>query len=375
MISSMNKTYIIVAALIIAVSAFVFLPSSNNQNLTKESEMGIKLTPQSITDQIKIDSVKLNRPGYVVVRGVADGKLSQILEVSNLLPAGVTNNLVIDLPKSAEGNGSVIVILYEDDGDGGFNSVLDKPVSYNGDVVALNVKTGNKVDQTLFDLPGQSRKADVVIEYTDNGFVPNNVTIERGKTVSFVNKSTGPMWVASDDHPTHTILPTFDQFMGTEPGTIYQYTFDKTGDWKFHDHINPIWVGTVKVVESTNDTSMDEVEASNMNKNSFGYYEVSPEQFEKLVFDPNVTTVNVHIPYQGEIEGTDAFVPYNDIQALVATLPKDKSAPVALYCRSGGMSAIAAKKLSELGYSNVYDLTGGMNAYRDSGRKVVNKKP
>ena len=38
------------------------------------------------------------------------------------------------------------------------------------------------------------------------------------------------------------------------------------------------------------------------------------------------------------------------------------------------MSAIAAKAVVAAGYTNVYDLTGGMNAYRVSDRDVLVKE-
>lgn len=81
--------------------------------------------------------------------------------------------------------------------------------------------------------------------------------------------------------------------------------------------------------------------------------------------------VNVHIPYEGEIEGTDFNIAYNDIEALTAALP-DRDAPIILYCRSGNMSHEASLRLLELGYSQVWDLAGGMNAWRDSGRGLLN---
>jgi len=83
------------------------------------------------------------------------------------------------------------------------------------------------------------------------------------------------------------------------------------------------------------------------------------------------TIVNVHIPYAGEIEGTDANIAYNDIEALTAALP-DKDAPIILYCRSGNMSEQASQALLELGYTQVWDVPGGMNAWRDSGRELIN---
>lgn len=83
------------------------------------------------------------------------------------------------------------------------------------------------------------------------------------------------------------------------------------------------------------------------------------------------TIVNVHIPYAGEIEGTDSNIAYNDIEALTAALP-DQGAPIILYCRSGNMSEQASQALLELGYTQVWDVPGGMNAWRDSGRELIN---
>jgi len=82
------------------------------------------------------------------------------------------------------------------------------------------------------------------------------------------------------------------------------------------------------------------------------------------------TVVNVHIPYAGEIEGTDLNVPFNDPSALAAALP-DKDTPIILYCRSGAMSAQAAVTLSDLGYTQIYDVPGGMNAWTASGHTLI----
>ena len=82
------------------------------------------------------------------------------------------------------------------------------------------------------------------------------------------------------------------------------------------------------------------------------------------------TVVNVHIPYQGEIEGTDANIAFDNVDALTEALP-DKSTPIVLYCRSGSMSEQAAQDLVELGYTQVYDVPGGMNAWQSGGRTLV----
>lgn len=83
--------------------------------------------------------------------------------------------------------------------------------------------------------------------------------------------------------------------------------------------------------------------------------------------------VNVHIPYEGEIMQTDAFIPYDRISRNLAKLPTDKDAKIVLYCRSGRMSEIAARELVRLGYTRVSHLSGGMMDWEKSGYEVLKK--
>ncbi len=227
--------------------------------------------------------------------------------------------------------------------------------------------TSKKGSEESFLVMPDDENIVATIVYDGTRFSPASVEIKKGETVLFLNKSSVNMWVASNPHPAHTILSSFDQFVGSKPGTTYQYTFDEIGTWRYHDHINPNKGGMIVVTEPE---AINDVGAQ-MSKNAFGYFEVDPERFSKLVDDPKVTVVNVHVPYSGEIAGTDIFVPYNETDQLLASLPKDKDAPIALYCRSGGMSAVASKDLVAAGYTNVYDLSGGMNAYKANGREVL----
>jgi len=102
---------------------------------------------------------------------------------------------------------------------------------------------------------------------------------------------------------------------------------------------------------------------------SGAFGEVSPQQLRGMLDAGGVTLVDVHIPEQPHIPGTDAVVPYNDIEALEAALP-DKEASIVLYCRSGHMSADAAQALVAAGYTNVSELTGGENAWTAAGYEV-----
>jgi len=82
------------------------------------------------------------------------------------------------------------------------------------------------------------------------------------------------------------------------------------------------------------------------------------------------TLVDVHIPEQVHVPGTDAFIPFNEIDQRINELPQDRNAKIVLYCRSGSMSQTAAKTLIEMGYTNVYNLVGGLNAWLAAGLPV-----
>ena len=95
---------------------------------------------------------------------------------------------------------------------------------------------------------------------------------------------------------------------------------------------------------------------------------LSPSAFAERLKSP-AFVVNVHVPYAGEIAGTDAFIAFDAI-VTNKRLP-NKQAPILLYCRSGRMSKIAGEALTRAGYTNVADLLGGMDAWAKSGRKVL----
>jgi rhodanese-related sulfurtransferase len=52
-------------------------------------------------------------------------------------------------------------------------------------------------------------------------------------------------------------------------------------------------------------------------------------------------------------------------------LPADRATPLAIYCRSGPMSATAAATLHDHGYHNIVKLRGGMRAWQADGRPLI----
>ena len=106
-------------------------------------------------------------------------------------------------------------------------------------------------------------------------------------------------------------------------------------------------------------------------KNSDGYVDISAEQLNDMMGNKDFTLVNVHIPYDGDIPNTDLSIAYNDLGPHLEQLPSDKDTPLVIYCRSGNMSTQAAEELVGLGYTNVMEVDGGMNAWRSAGYDLL----
>ena len=103
------------------------------------------------------------------------------------------------------------------------------------------------------------------------------------------------------------------------------------------------------------------------------YKNITSTQLKEMLESKDFFFVNVHIPYEGEIEKTDAFIPYDEIEKNLNKLPKNKKTKIVLYCRSGRMSEIAAQRLTKLGYTNVYNHLFGMHDWQSKGYPLLGK--
>lgn len=99
------------------------------------------------------------------------------------------------------------------------------------------------------------------ITYSDLGFAPSTLTVKKGTAVTFKNISPASFWPASAIHPSHRAYPNsdiakcntpdekgiFDACRQVASGKSWSFTFNETGTWKYHDHLNPSLNGTLVV--------------------------------------------------------------------------------------------------------------------------------
>jgi rhodanese-related sulfurtransferase len=101
--------------------------------------------------------------------------------------------------------------------------------------------------------------------------------------------------------------------------------------------------------------------------------DVDAAGFAELATDPTATVLDVRTPHEfaaGHLPGAvniDSSAP--DFADAVAELPKDETYLV--YCQTSNRSGVATDRMVELGFTDVYDLKGGIVAWAGEGGPVV----
>ena len=73
---------------------------------------------------------------------------------------------------------------------------------------------------------------------------------------------------------------------------------------------------------------------------------------------------------QGHLPGA-VLVPRGNLESRIERIAPDKSQPVVLYCAVGARSAFSAKSLTDLGYTDVHSLAGGIEDWKRDGLEIV----
>jgi len=101
------------------------------------------------------------------------------------------------------------------------------------------------------------------------------------------------------------------------------------------------------------------------------YTNVTAPALKRMLERKDFLFVNVHIPYEGEIANTDAFLPFDKVEQQLHLLPPRKDTKIVLYCISDRMSTIASETLVRLGYTNIWNLQGGMVDWKRQGYPLI----
>ena len=108
--------------------------------------------------------------------------------------------------------------------------------------------------------------------------------------------------------------------------------------------------------------------------NSSTARDLNVSEFSSKVTEAGIITLDVRTPgefNEGHIEGAQLIdFQSGNFENEIATL--DKSKTYAVYCRSGNRSGQAVKVMSDAGFSNLYNLNGGVIDWANAGLPLVN---
>jgi rhodanese-related sulfurtransferase len=103
---------------------------------------------------------------------------------------------------------------------------------------------------------------------------------------------------------------------------------------------------------------------------------LDPQSFEKKLNEskePILVDVRTSGEYaQGHLANAVLIDIYsNDFKSRVSKL--DKSKPVFVYCKAGSRSSSAVDVFTDLGFKEIYDLSGGISAWQKANKPITKK--
>ena len=112
-----------------------------------------------------------------------------------------------------------------------------------------------------------------------------------------------------------------------------------------------------------------------LRKRLSGFEEVDPGEATQLINREDALVIDVREPQewsQGHIPGA-RHIPLGQLPKRLNELEKYKDRPVITQCRSGMRSANAAGALKKAGFTKIYNLKGGITAWKGAGLPLDRK--
>jgi len=215
-------------------------------------QASITVSSQSLVgDEVVVDSLYLDKSGYLVIHKDVDGKPGPVIGHSDLL-SGEKTNVKIKIDASQAGTKVFAMLHYDDDNDGvyGFPDE-DKPVLLEGKVAVKPIEFIQQ-ETTTTAPAGKTQEFKITIEHND-GYSPNKISVNKGDTVKIL---------AISDQPFHEHGITIDAYninvkvlknSFSSPDVI-EFIADKTGTFEMYCktcETGPLgahpWKGTLEV--------------------------------------------------------------------------------------------------------------------------------
>ena len=102
-----------------------------------------------------------------------------------------------------------------------------------------------------------------------------------------------------------------------------------------------------------------------------GFQSVSPEEATRLYNDgAKLIDVRTEAEYKSGRIGDAQLMPISNFESQLSKFEAFKEKPIVVYCQTGARSAKAAGILSKHGFTQVYNLRGGILAWKTAGLPI-----
>ena len=194
-----------------------------------ETKPSIAVDEQKVeNDNVVVTRLFLDKPGYVVIHKVADGKPGAVIGNSGILN-GVNSNVNVEI-SDYENENELIAMLHYDDGDSSYEFPGDdKPTAVDGKVVLQEftlLETAPLQEPVTIEAPTSNVvEIDIIAKQWD--FTPATITVSEGDQVK--------LNIRSVDVTHGFSLFEFGVNERLTPGqtTTVEFTADKAGEYTF----------------------------------------------------------------------------------------------------------------------------------------------
>lgn len=116
--------------------------------------------------------------------------------------------------------------------------------------------------------------------------------------------------------------------------------------------------------------------AGELRRRLLGPTELSPIAATQLLNHEDAVLLDVRetAEYKEGVLPGSLQIPLASLKDKIATLEKYRDRPIIVVCRSGHRSAVAVRQLKQQGYPTVYNLGGGLQAWRNANLPVSKKQ-
>lgn len=102
---------------------------------------------------------------------------------------------------------------------------------------------------------------------------------------------------------------------------------------------------------------------------------VTARDAQDLVKKSAVTIIDIRTPeeYRNGHLKTAKLIPVAEIRSSPGEISLRKTSPILVYCQSGHRSSAAARMLKKAGFTNIFNLQGGIMSWQAAGGTVTKK--